>query len=98
MITLESGNTAQLIASFYDYTDTKKDPQVVKFKLYDNAYKLLHEYTLDESNKMSTGTYVFYYSASISDINKILYYEFYGEIDGLPTLKRGSFQVKFSNE
>ena len=96
MTIIEEGNTIQVTATFYNFENTPTDPEVVKFKVYDARYKLKDEYVLTGVNRLAAGTYVYNYTPVIFGGNKLFYYEFYAEINGLPVLTRDSVQVKFN--
>ena len=55
-------------------------------------YKKLNEYVLTSSNKIKTGEYYFDYIPTKS--GKV-YYEWYGEIAGKPSIKRDVLTAQF---
>ena len=87
------GNTVRLECDFFDYTELKIDPQMVKVIIYDAKYNILTSETLGGANRRNIGEYFYDYTTPKKE--QKLYYEWYGEIDGKPSLKRGSFITKF---
>jgi hypothetical protein len=89
--TYQSGNTVRLSCEFYDFDKEMKDPTIIKLKIYDYKYNLLDEFTNVIRSEM--GKYYFDYVTDVD--NKTYIYEWYGELDGTPSLRRGSFITKF---
>lgn len=87
----QSGNTVRLTCEFYDFSGGLSDPSSVKLRIYDYKYKLIDEYT--NATKTEMGKYYFDYVTD--ENNKTYIYEWYGELEGTPSLKRGSFLTKF---
>lgn len=89
----QNGNTVRLSCSFYDFDGTLKDPNIVKIKFYGNNMNLINEFT----NVQRVDIGKFYYDYIIENTNKNIrhYYEWYAEIDGVPSLKRSSFITRF---
>lgn len=87
----QSGNTVRLTCEFYDFVGNLTNPNIVKLKIYDYKYNLLEEYT--NITNVEIGKYYFDYVTD--DKNKSYIYEWYGELEGTPSLKRGSFLTKF---
>lgn len=93
MSVYETGNTVTLQGSFYHQdTDILMDPDEVKLKVYNSDYKQIDEVLLGASNKISTGVYEYKYTF---EQKGIFYYEFYGLINGLPSLNRKKIEIKF---
>lgn len=92
-----SGNTIRLKCTFCDFVGKEVDPDIVKIKLYDYRYKIIEEHALTEAHKLLTGNYFFDFIIpnDIHYFDKTIYYEFYGEIEGTPSLNRGSFKIQF---
>jgi len=89
----QHGNTIRFECSFFDYDKTRVNPQLVKFIIYNTKYEIVLETILGESNKVGIGSYFFDYITG-KEIKKY-FYEWYGEIDGTPSLMRGQFATKF---
>lgn len=87
------GNTVRLECDFFDYSGDKVDPQLVKVIIYDAKYNVLSTEIVGGANKQNIGEYFYDYTTPKKE--QKLYYEWYGEIDGKPSLKRGSFITKF---
>lgn len=99
MNSYKAGNTIRITAEFRDFSNVLSDPTLIMFRVYDQAYNQIGEYSIDlTSMKSSTGIYFYDYTIPITGYtNQKLYYEFYGEVSGSPSLNRGSFKVIFSN-
>lgn len=89
--TYQYGTTVRFTCEFYDFDKNLKSPNVVKVKIYDYKYNLVFESS--NVTKVDEGKYYFDYVPE--NENKVYYYEWYGEIDGTPSLRRGSFMTKF---
>ncbi|UUV45950.1 hypothetical protein [Bacillus phage vB_BanS-Thrax1] len=87
------GDTVRFQCTFYNFEGEKIDPQMVKVVIYDQKYKIVAEHMITSENKKGVGEYFYDYTTP-SKAQK-LYYEWYGEIDGTPSLRRGSFMTKF---
>lgn len=90
-----SGNTIRIKATFYDFDNQLVNPQIVKFILYDSKYNKIDEYMLSDSNRVGVGVYFYDYITQVEQKCNKIYYEFYGEIGGKPSINRGEFLVKF---
>jgi hypothetical protein len=88
-----TGNTVRLEAEFRNLQGQLIDVDFPKLIIYDYKYNKIAEYPLTASNKSGTGKYFYNYETSESP--KKLIYEFYGELDGLPTIDRKMFSTKF---
>jgi hypothetical protein len=88
------GNTIRLKCAFRDFDGLLKNPDIVKVKIYDQSYKQLSEFVLSQSNNSDTGNWFYDYVIPL-DVRGKLYYEWYGEMAGSPSLKRDSFKVAF---
>lgn len=91
--TVQAGNTVMLICKFYDDKDGVVSPSVVKFITYDYQYNILSQTDLEPTSINQDGYYVFHYVTPKENQNII--YEFYGEIGGYPSLKRGELVIKW---
>jgi hypothetical protein len=88
---IQMGNTVRLTAQFSDWDGNPVDPALIKVKFYDTRFKLLEEHSVGAANKLDVGSYYFDYVPQVPDT---IYYEWYAEIDGLPSLKRESLTVR----
>lgn len=87
------GDTVRLECVFYDFNNEKVDPELVKIIIYDAKYNKIFEEILGINNKTGVGEY--FYDYTTEQKAQRLYYEWYGEINGKPSLKRGEFITKF---
>lgn len=87
------GNTVRFECSFYNFSDEKIDPSFVKIIIYDKNYNVLSENTLGAANKLAIGDY--FYDYATEEKEQKIYYEWYGEINGKPSVKRKSIITKF---
>jgi len=78
---------------FYDFDGDKIDPDMIKITVYNFKRDVLHFQSLGSESRKSIGEY--YYDYTTEDKEQKLYYEWYGEINGKPSLKRGEFMTKF---
>lgn len=84
------GSTVRLECTFYNFENEIIDPSLVRVKVYDYKYNVI----LDEiGTKITTGKYL--YDFVIPPKEQKLIYEWYGEIDGKPSIKRAEFIAKF---
>ena len=89
-----TGNTVRLFGEFYDWNGDPIEVTTVKVIIYDYKYnQVLQPVTLGASNKTGTGKYFFDFVTS--DVPQRYTYEFQGQIDGLPSINRGTFTTKF---
>ncbi|MDW7673791.1 MAG: hypothetical protein SCK28_04555 [Bacillota bacterium] len=85
----QGGNAIRLTAQFKDWDGENVEPDLVKVIIYDRNYKKLQEHSIGQANRLDTG--LFYFDLVI---NEGLYvYEWYSEIDGLPSLKRNLISI-----
>ena len=87
------GNTVRIDCSFYDFNNQKIDPDLVKVIVYNTRYEVLLEEIINTNNRKDIGEYFFDYVTE--NKKQTIYYEWYGEINGKPSLKRGEFTTKF---
>jgi hypothetical protein len=90
----QNGNTIRFSVDFFDFNDEPIEPQLVRFIIYSSRYEVLEEFTLGQANSPKLGSYFFDYTPSKENKGQY-YFEWYGEIDGMPTLKRDSFSLGF---
>jgi hypothetical protein len=84
------GNTVRFECTFFDFDGNKIDPNSVKIVIYDYRYNIVFN---GEGLKNGVGEYFYDYTTEKKE--QKLFYEWYGEIDGKPSLKRGEFMTKF---
>jgi hypothetical protein len=91
-----SGDTIRLLCTFKDFAGNLADPTLINVKIYDQTYTLISTNSVDlVNNKTSSGNYFYDYTCPAQYQNKTLYYEWYAEYNGVPSLNRGSFQIVF---
>lgn len=85
-----AGTTVRLKCTFKDFNDEKVDPAIVKLIIYNEKYEKESEH---QPQKKDVGEYFFDY---VTDTNpRVINYEWYGEIDGLPSIQRDRFTTNF---
>lgn len=84
------GTTVRFECSFFNFDGQLIDPETVKVKVYDYKYVVIFE-----ANGMKNSQGKYFYDYTTESKEKKLFYEWYGEIDGKPSLKRGEFSTKF---
>lgn len=89
----QSGNTIRLECTFYDFDEKLIDPALISLRLYDAKYVLISTYSVGIGNRLSKGRYHYDYVAPMT--NATMWYEWYAEIDGLPSLEREQFKISF---
>ena len=87
------GNTVRLDCVFYGFDGERINPDLVKLILYNSRYEILKEEFMKTENQRNIGEY--FYDYITEDKRQTLYYEWYGEMNGKPSLKRGSFITNF---
>lgn len=88
----QSGNTIFIEAEFYDINNNLCDPDIVKINFYDeHLIKTLEAIP----TKLTIGKYRYSYKSAECTTNNSIVYEIYGEISGLPTLKRRKLTFNF---
>lgn len=83
-----SGDTVRLICEFKDWDGKPADPKIVKVRVYSNSYELVEELT--DIIRKDIGKYYVNYVMPNTGGSK-MYYEWYAEIDGYPSVVRGHF-------
>ena len=94
----QSGNTIRCEVEFTDFAGQYTDPTVVKFITYDQTYTKLNEVILTSGNKTSVGKWFYDYtlpSITTSSKSGTIYYEWMGEINGKPSVKRDALVISF---
>lgn len=84
------GNTVRLCGVFYDWDDKPVDPDKVSLIIYDGNKKRLEEL---EPSREAPGQYLYDY---VVKEKGVFYFEFYGLINGLPSLNRQQLTVGFT--
>jgi hypothetical protein len=85
------GNTVRLIAQFSDWDGNPVDPALIKIKFYDVYFKKIDEQSVGVGSKIDVGSYYFDY---VPDTTGTFIYEWYGEIEGNPSLQRETISIK----
>lgn len=85
------GNTVRLDCSFHDFENNKIKPDLVKIIFYNYKYEIIFETVVPEGNIVGD----YFYDYITESKPQRIYYEWYGEINGKPSLKRGEFVTKF---
>lgn len=91
--TYQYGNTVRFECDFYDFNDSLVEPQLIKIVIYNNKYQSIFDEVLGVNNRKEVGKYFYDYITEKKE--QKLYYEWYAEIDGKPSLKRGEFITRF---
>jgi hypothetical protein len=84
------GTTVRLNCTFKDFNNENIDPQIVRVIIYNYKYDLLETLT---ATKKAIGEYFLDYKTP--NKSQTFYYEWYGEIDGMPSIIRSGFITKF---
>ncbi|AYP68273.1 hypothetical protein PQE75_gp206 [Bacillus phage vB_BcoS-136] len=87
------GDTVRLSCLFRNFDGEKVSPSLVKVIIYNSKYEIIKQEILGLSNMFDVGEY--FYDYTTENKEQKLYYEWYAEIDGTPSLKRGQFITKF---
>ncbi len=90
---VQAGNTVRLTCKFYDPNGFLTSPTSVRLTIYDYRYRKLDEFTINEANQLSAGTYFFDFTTDSAEQKYI--FEWYGLIGGFPSIKRDSFTTLF---
>lgn len=90
--TYQAGNTVRLQCIFMDFDGNKIDPQNVQITVYNYRYTILERLMLGSESRIDLGTYQFFYQTDSEDEMKYIY-EYRGEVNGVVSLKRGSFRT-----
>jgi hypothetical protein len=86
------GNAMRMEAEFrnWDNNQSLVDPSVIKLIIYDIQFTIIHEFSLGGQNRISEGTYYYLFTPQKEGI---FFYEWYVDIDGIPSLTREEFSV-----
>lgn len=85
------GDTVRLVANFMDFNGNAVSPENIELTIYDLEEEEIESINLDDSNRKDVGVYFYDYVADQDVI-----FEFFGEVEGNPTVIRNSLQVKFN--
>lgn len=88
--TITAGSTVRLSSSFVDFDNNPVNPQVVKVSIYNYRYEKDEEKLITLKNE--SGEYVHNFVTDIKPRTYIV--EWYGEIDGHPSIHRENFSTK----
>ena len=91
--TYQYGNTIRFECDFHDFNEQLIDPELIKIIIYNYKYEVIHEEIVGVNNKKDVGKYYYDYTTEMKE--QKYFYEWYGEINGKPSLKRGEFRTKF---
>jgi hypothetical protein len=91
--TYQYGTTVRFEVSFYDLDNVPIEPDSVKIIIYNQKYEQIYTEVLTTNNQVGIGNYFYDYVTPSKE--QKLYYEWYGTINGKPSLKRGTFMTKF---
>lgn len=96
MAKYQSGNTIMFSVEFKDLQGNLVDPELVRFKVYDDLLNPLEDVDilLDPNNKIAVGRYTYNYTTGATDVGAF-YVEWYGEVNTVPTLQREEFTLGF---
>lgn len=86
-ITPVSGSTVRLSSKFTDFKGDVVTPQLVRLVIYNYKYVVLEEHTV--STKNDQNEYIHNFITNAKPMTYIV--EWYGEIDGYPSIHRESF-------
>lgn len=90
-----SGDTIRLMCTFKDFSDQLSSPDLIQVKIYDQKYNVVDTISVSSGNTLSLGNYYLDYTIPVAYLNQSLYYEWYAEVGGTPSLNRGQFSVVF---
>lgn len=90
----QAGNTVRLTCTFEDFDGNRVTPMNVKIIFYNHRYEKLQEVSLGSGNQIDTGVYVYNYTTSKEEEQRVVY-EWSGEINGVSSLKRATFRTIF---
>lgn len=89
------GNTVKLEAFFKDFDGNPVDPSNIKLIVYDSKFGVVSSITITSENRVELGHYYYLYTLPAGTNPKTIYYEWYAEIQGSPTVKRESLKLVF---
>lgn len=86
------GTTVRFEAEFFNFAGVATTPETVKLKIYDSKYV---ELTTENGIAVTGAVGKYFFDYVTPKKEQRLYYEWYAEIEGKPSLKRGEFITKF---
>jgi hypothetical protein len=89
--TYQYGTTVRFECTFFNFSGIPINPEMVKIIVYDYKYNII--FNGIGLKTAEDGQYFYDYTTEMKE--QKLFYEWYGEIDGKPSLKRGEFMTKF---
>lgn len=90
--TYQFGNTIRFEAQFFDFDGMPVDPEMIRLKIYNSKYVVVHD---EPAAKVQGITGKYYYDYETEPKEQRLYYEWYAEIGGKPSLERDEFVTRF---
>lgn len=87
------GNTVRLTAIFKDWAEQTVDPTLIQVKLYTSNWTPLSTYSVGIEDKLASGAYYCDITIPANYRTKVIYVEWYAEIDGTPSIKRIALAV-----
>ena len=91
-VVYQYGTTVRFEADFFDFDGLAVDPELITLKIYNAKYTVIHE---QPGVKVQASVGKYYYDYETEPKEQRLFYEWYAEIGGKPSLKRGEFMTKF---
>jgi hypothetical protein len=88
-----SGTTVRLTCTFYDFADEVVRPTIVILRLYNYKQERIEEFNIDPSTQHPDGHFYYDYITPVKP--GTFHYEWWGEIDGKPSLLRDSVTTQF---
>lgn len=95
IMTYQFGNTVKLEAFFKDFDGNPVDPSNIKLIVYDSKFNMLTSVPISSANRIELGHYEYLYKLPSGTTPKTIYYEWYAEISGSPTVKREEMKLVF---
>lgn len=98
-MSVQLGNGVRFDVEFYqewgDVDGPLITPTVVKFRVYDARYKMIEEIIIGPASMIEEGRFFCYWVPPADSRSDKYVIEWYGEISGLPSLKRTVLSTKF---
>lgn len=92
-ILIQAGNTVRFTCKFYGVNGMPTNPTTVRLTLYDYHYNQISVFDITEANRLDVGSYFYDYTTASEEKKYI--FEWYGLIDGLPSIRRDTFTTFF---
>lgn len=87
------GNTVRLECKFYDFENELVNPEIIKIIIYNSKYEVILNEFLNTNNSKGVGEYFYDYVTEKKE--QKLYYEWFAEINGKPSIMRSQFITRF---